>query len=222
MCSAGTRAFHLGFGHARTGFGFQAGTDVNDVVFGLRLALRIGCRRILGAAARRDKGEQEQQGKNSRHGSRALSQFLLGCRWQRKCNCKNAARTMTTPDSLYMTIVVALTTLLLMNNREGRLFVTVAGLVSMPYPHANHGAHSGPGKAPMWSAQAAHTARSDPQTDLRQRLSISTLQPVCDLPWCGTSEGTISARQGRRARTTVRRCNFLRPQTERNQRWRKK
>jgi hypothetical protein len=110
LCSACTRAFHLGFSHARTGFGFQAGTDVNDVVIGLRLTLRIGCWRILGAAARRDKGQQEQQGENSRNGSRAISHsFPYGYRLQQKSNCKNAARIMTIPDSLY-TIVVALTT----------------------------------------------------------------------------------------------------------------
>jgi hypothetical protein len=61
---AGTWPFRLGFGHAGAGLCFQAGTDVNHIVPGLRLGLLPGWRRSLGAARRRDKGRQQQQDKN--------------------------------------------------------------------------------------------------------------------------------------------------------------
>ena len=53
-----TWSFHLGYGHARTGFRLQASTDVNDTLLVLRRA-----------AAQGDKGRQEQQNKESRANS---------------------------------------------------------------------------------------------------------------------------------------------------------
>jgi hypothetical protein len=53
--SASARSFHLGFGHASTGFRFQTGADVNHLA-SRRLAWRVGPARIpgliLGAAVR--------------------------------------------------------------------------------------------------------------------------------------------------------------------------
>jgi hypothetical protein len=55
---AGARPFHFGFGHARAGFGLQAGTDVHDIV--LHLALRLW-RRILRPIMRANTGRDESR-----------------------------------------------------------------------------------------------------------------------------------------------------------------
>lgn len=59
------------------------------------------------------------------------------------------------------------------------MFVTVAGLVSMPYPRANHGNHSGPGKV----QHCLRKLRAQRGLTLKQisdstGLSISTLHAV--------------------------------------------
>jgi hypothetical protein len=52
LSSTGTRPFRLGFRHARAGLCFQAGTDVNEIIFVSRLIVHRGCRQWIRLALR--------------------------------------------------------------------------------------------------------------------------------------------------------------------------
>ena len=68
--TAGARALHFGFGHARTGPRLQAGTDVND------LALALVLRR-LSTVAHTDERQRKQQGKNGSAESNSASHVYV-------------------------------------------------------------------------------------------------------------------------------------------------